>query len=63
MELNLCTSLAAEPDLVEEVENEMNSLTTKLGSGNLRHLTKNRTSNSSYRNIKESKLREINLVL
>ena len=33
----------------------MNSLTTKLGSGNLRHLTKNRTSNSSYRNIKGSR--------
>ena len=31
--------LAAEPDLVE-VENEMNSLTTKLGSGNVSHLCK-----------------------
>ena len=26
VELNLCTSLAAEPDLVEEMENWMNSL-------------------------------------
>ena len=30
VELNLCTSSAPEPDLVEELENEMNSLTANL---------------------------------
>ena len=54
-------SLEKDEDLVLVLEKETKFKIGKLGSGNLRHLRKKRTSNNSKKYIKGSKFREISL--